>query len=164
MGGTPAPQQQDAPTPAPQPTQSPAAAAAPSAAAPAAVSGHRAPGIRFPPRMTADGRRISMLPASEATAILRQWKAGSGAQAAQAAPAAAITAAAGATPASQGTSDPVFAAWAAAQRLAAQQQQQPGGDVPSKFATSVTRLAAMPKRKELSERDMELIELGGAAP
>jgi hypothetical protein len=63
----------------------------------------------------------------------------------------------------QGTTDSVFAAWAAAQRLAAQQNQA-GPDVPSKFATSVTRLPAMPQRKELSERDIELIELGGAAP
>ncbi len=105
-----------------------------------------------------------MLPASEATAILQEWKAGAGPQATPAPPATAAASGAGAS-ASQSGADGAFAAWAAAQRTAAQeQQQQAGGDVPSKFATSVTRLAAMPKRKELSERDMELIELGGAAP
>lgn len=112
------------------------------------------PGIRFPPRMTADGQRISLLPAAEATAIIQQWKAGAGHAAA---PATTAAAAAGGQSSSQ---DAAFAAWAAAQR----NQQQGVPDVPSKFATSVTRLNAMPKRRELSARDMELIELGGAAP
>jgi len=139
--------------------QAPAAAAAAAAAAPsqpaAAAGHHRVPGIRFPPRVTADGQRISLLPAAEATAIIQQWKAGAGHAAAP------TTAAAAAPAGGQASADAAFAAWAAAQR---NQQQQGVPDVPSKFATSVTRLSEMPKRRELSARDMELIELGGAAP
>lgn len=111
--------------------------------------------------MTADGRRISLLPAAEATAILQQWKAGAGASPSHAATTdAAAPAAAGGHSSS---TDEAFAAWAAAQ-LHAANQQLTGPDLPSKFATSVTRLKAMPQRRELSERDIELIELGGAAP
>lgn len=58
-----------------------------------------------------------------------------------------------------------FAAWAAAQRQLQQGGGAAGPDVLSKFATSVTtRLSTMPPRRELSARDVELIELGGAAP
>jgi hypothetical protein len=113
--------------------------------------------------VTADGRRISLLPAAEATALMQQWKAAAGSSAAPSTPAAAAHPVAGAMAAAGHSSpDGAFAAWAAAQRHAA--QQHTGQDVPSKFATSVTRLTVMPQRQELSERDIELIELGGAAP
>jgi hypothetical protein len=114
--------------------------------------------------MTADGRRISLLPAAEATAILQQWKAGAGAAStSHAATSGAATASPTAAAGGQGSTDAAFAAWAAAQ-LHAANQQPAAPDIPSKFATSVTCLKAMPQRRELSERDIELIELGGAAP
>lgn len=110
--------------------------------------------------MTADGQRISTLPAAQATAIIQQWRDGAAVSAAANQPPPAAAAAAPAAGGQAAADGAAFAAWAAQQ----QSQQSAAPDVPSKFATSVTRLEHMPKRRELSARDIELIELGGAAP
>uniref|UniRef100_A0A383V4A1 Lipoyl-binding domain-containing protein n=1 Tax=Tetradesmus obliquus TaxID=3088 RepID=A0A383V4A1_TETOB len=141
IGGTPAASQ-----PAP-------AAAAP--APPAAPAGHRIAGIRFPPRMTADGRRISALPAAEASAILQAMQPG----------AAAPAAAAAAAPAAAQSSKPAAATGAFMTKPAAPAAAAGvSSAAPGKFSSSVLQLERMPQRRELTEKEMELIELGGALP
>lgn len=141
IGGTPAASQ-----PAP-------AAAAP--APPAAPAGHRIAGIRFPPRMTADGRRISALPAAEASAILQGMQPG----------AAAPAAAAAAAPAAAQSSKPAAATGAFMAKPAAPAAAAGvSSAAPGKFSSSVLQLERMPQRRELTEKEMELIELGGALP
>lgn len=157
IGATPSPHQPAAAAAAAAADGQPAPAAA--APAPAAGGQQRVPGIRFPPRVTADGRRVSMLPAAEARAVLEAWRAGS-----SPGTAAAATAAAGAPPggAAVGAAKPGAFAWPHAAAAAA--ASSPGAAKPSKFATSVTVLDRMPPRRELSEAELELIELGGAGP
>ncbi|WIA32973.1 hypothetical protein OEZ86_006135 [Tetradesmus obliquus] len=141
IGGTPAASQ-----PAP-------AAAAPAAAA-AAPASHRTAGIRFPPRMTADGRRISALPAAEASAILQGMQ-----------PGAAAPAAAAAAPAAAPSSNPAAATGASMAKPAAPAAAAAvPSAAPGKFSSSVMQLERMPQRRELTEKEMELIELGGALP
>lgn len=113
---------------------------------------HRRPGIHFPPRMTPDGVRISSLPTEQAAAAIAQLAAAhdSGAVAPAAAqPTSAVDAANAATPAgSQPTAAGAPAAPAA----------------PSRFSSSTTLMDRMPVRRELTQQEMEMIELGGAAP
>lgn len=109
-------------------------AAAAAAAAPAPAAHGRTPSIHFPPRVTPDGKRISALPAAQAVALNASLAHGS---AAPAAPAAAATAAA--------------AAPAPAKPAAA----------PAPKLVWVTRSAP---RSVLTNRDMEMIDLGGAEP
>eukprot|EP00775_Hariotina_reticulata_P012651 gene12651-biopygen14537 len=142
----------------------------PAAATPAA--GHRTPGIRFPPRVTADGRRISLMPAAEATAILEQWQAsGAASPAAPSAatgpvtdmPAAAAAAAAVPPPPPRSAAIHVmpssFSSGHPTTHVAA---SHAATTEPSKFATSAVRLDKMPARRQLTDKEMELIELGGA--
>lgn len=150
-----------APTPAAtrqSPVSQPPAAAAPATYA-SGASAHRTPGIRFPPRIAADGKRISSLPAAEAHAIVQQWQTSSASGTAPAGTTTAAQAPAEAAPTSRSkdTASSLFSG----SRPAA--PSQTATSTPSKFATSVTVLKQMPARRELTEREMELIELGGAA-
>lgn len=142
---------------APQPSAP--ATAAPTE--PAAEHSHRRAGIRFPPRMTPDGQRISSLPAAEASTIIQQWQSsGSAAPSATPSPIGAAGAASEppAAPAAQ-SRDP--SKWSYDwHKSTGSTAAKPAA--PSKFATSVEQLDQMPPRKELTDKDIELIELGGA--
>jgi 2-oxoglutarate dehydrogenase E2 component (dihydrolipoamide succinyltransferase) len=133
------------------------ASAAASAAHPA--PSHRTPGIRFPPRVTADGKRVSALPAAEAQVVIQQWRS-------EAAAATPQTAAGGtshsATPAAKHP-DAADSLSKGAKPAAAAEAAALAAAAPSKSATGVRQLDKMPPRRELTEKEMELIELGGAA-
>eukprot|EP00879_Flechtneria_rotunda_P004229 GHRR01004477.1.p1 GENE.GHRR01004477.1~~GHRR01004477.1.p1 ORF type:complete len:264 (+),score=97.03 GHRR01004477.1:175-966(+) len=153
-------------TPAASASNSAQSAAAPSQSSPAAATRstdagtrHRVPGIHFPPRRTADGHRISALPAQEAVAIIQQWQTSTPTAGQPAVAPAATAAQDGIIHKAQGTSGP-----AATSGFAQPTAAQSAPATPSKFASSVTQLNRMPGRRELTEAEMELIELGGAAP
>eukprot|EP00877_Chromochloris_zofingiensis_P002065 jgi/Chrzof1/1185/Cz01g43250.t1 len=97
---------------------------------------HRQSGIRFPPRRTPEGQRISDLPAEKAHAYISQQDTGT--STAPSAPAAA----AAALP-EQGTDviSPTFSR-----------------------AATITVLQQLPPRRELTDKEMEIINLGGASP
>ncbi|GBF98199.1 hypothetical protein Rsub_10699 [Raphidocelis subcapitata] len=142
------------------------AAAAPAAAAPAAAGSSgggaaaaaaaaahgRVPGIKFPPRATPDGIRISSLPAAEAASWQQQAVGGGGGGGAPAPAAAAhAAAAAAAAPAHAAHAPPPpVSASAAALGLTAR----------AKVVT--TRLKEQPARMRMTERELEAIMLGGA--
>ncbi|KAG2448278.1 hypothetical protein HYH02_006862 [Chlamydomonas schloesseri] len=142
------------------------AAAAPSAAAPgaaasgapavaAASSSGRAHSIKFPPRMTADGVRISSLSDGEYDKAIAAATAASSASApAAAAPAAPAAAAAPAVAKPAAESYPM-SAMKAANFGAAKNKNR---------LTYVTRPDGRggPPRRELTARELELINLGGA--
>ena len=115
-------------------------------AAAAAVAG-RVPGIRFPPRVTPDGVRISSLPAAEAADWAARLAGGGGgsaaAAAAPAAPAVAASAASAGAPAVAAAAKPAAA-------------PKPASGV------TTTRLGRAPARTPLTDRELEAIMLGGA--
>lgn len=107
--------------------------------------GHRTPMIKFPPRMTPDGRRISLLPAAEADAVLAQiMQHSQPAAPVQAAPAAAATAP------------------AAAKASAPKPSPQPAAG--SKKSTHTTYMSQHPPRRTMTKTEMDMINLGGAMP
>jgi pyruvate/2-oxoglutarate dehydrogenase complex dihydrolipoamide acyltransferase (E2) component len=128
-------------SPAPSATASstPPPPAAPEPAADAHAPS-RIPGILFPPRVTPDGQRISSLAAAEALKWIKDLMQ----------PRAPATAAATATAAAQ---PPRPAAPAAAPESLA-----------SSNAKVTTWLDEQPRRRELTEEEMEVIMLGGASP
>jgi len=136
------------------------------AAATPAVSHHRTPGIQFPPRITADGRRISLLPAAEATAIMQQWltsaTASPAAPPAATAPSADVSSSSAAAPSGSGAANVLSSSSSAHQLTSGGAVSQATAIEPSKFASAAVRLERMPARRELTEKEMELIELGGA--
>ncbi|KAK9809216.1 hypothetical protein WJX72_011518 [[Myrmecia] bisecta] len=129
----------------PKPSKQPAAEAKPAAAPPAqpkqeaepaaVAAPHRTPSLKFPPRRTEDGRRISDLPAAEAKKYLEEHASREAAQ-----------------PAAQPSSRPAGAA-AKPSRPTAQQVfriVEPG-----------TKLSSS---RVLSQKEIDEIELGGAGP
>lgn len=119
-------------------TSSSAAASAPAAPSPPAVHG-RIPSIRFPPRMAPSGERISSLPAAQQDQILKQLSS------ATPTPAAASQAASLAAPA------------AAAPKPAA-----PSAPAAAPAKPTRVLLKEAPARRTVTEREMELINSGGA--
>jgi len=165
----------DAPA-APAGAASPPAAAVPAAAAAPPPpheggGGGRVPSIRFPPRYTADGRRISNLSPAEAEAAA----AAAGAAAPEAAAAAAASA-----PAAAAAAAPRAAAAAAAPPAAAASASSSSGSPIVISPTAALRgngivAGARPRARgppsslevgdrALSQLEMDMIELGGAAP
>uniref|UniRef100_A0A7S0S3S9 Lipoyl-binding domain-containing protein n=1 Tax=Chlamydomonas leiostraca TaxID=1034604 RepID=A0A7S0S3S9_9CHLO len=142
-----------------------ASASAPATAQSAASTSHaasgadssshgRTPAIKFPPRTTPDGQRISALPAAEADAVLAKIL--GAAPPTHAAPAAA--AAAAAPPPPPPTSKP--AAAAAGQPGPAQPLTVKG---PPKSAATVY-IEEQPSRRKLLPSEVDIINAGGAWP
>ncbi|PNW85420.1 hypothetical protein CHLRE_03g185600v5 [Chlamydomonas reinhardtii] len=133
----------------------PAAPAAAAAAAPASTSG-RAPAIKFPPRVTAAGVRISSLSDGEYEKALAAASTAS-TPAAAAAPAAATPAAAAPTMAE---AKPAVAP----HPMSAMKAATMGAAKNKNRLTYVTRPDGRggPPRRELTARELELINLGGA--
>eukprot|EP01025_Chloroclados_australasicus_P046655 TRINITY_DN51490_c0_g2_i3.p1 TRINITY_DN51490_c0_g2~~TRINITY_DN51490_c0_g2_i3.p1 ORF type:complete len:238 (-),score=21.16 TRINITY_DN51490_c0_g2_i3:234-905(-) len=92
------------------------------------------PSIQFPPRMTPDGVRISSLPADQATAYLKSWEQNLA-----------------------GSSTTPSATLPQSQTVT-QQSIQP------KKQRTVIQEDVHPARRTLTDREMEMIELGGAMP
>ncbi|KAG2442510.1 hypothetical protein HXX76_002596 [Chlamydomonas incerta] len=133
----------------------PAAPAAAAAAAPASTSG-RAPAIKFPPRMTAEGVRISSLSDGEYDKALAAATAASSAATSDAAAPAAAAPAAAAPAAAQPA--------AASYPMSAMKAANMG---PAKSKNRLTYVTTPdgrggPPRRELTARELDMINLGGA--
>eukprot|EP01026_Neomeris_dumetosa_P041743 TRINITY_DN3464_c0_g1_i1.p2 TRINITY_DN3464_c0_g1~~TRINITY_DN3464_c0_g1_i1.p2 ORF type:complete len:228 (-),score=21.74 TRINITY_DN3464_c0_g1_i1:350-1033(-) len=90
------------------------------------------PSIRFPPRVTPEGVRVSDLPYDQATAFIQKWE--------------------------QSLSGRIAQEPSQISKENAIQTKQPQGK------KRVTTESVHPARRTLSEREMEMIELGGAFP
>jgi pyruvate/2-oxoglutarate dehydrogenase complex dihydrolipoamide acyltransferase (E2) component len=117
----------------------PPAASQPGAAAAPAGSAHRHPSIHFPPRRTPDGQLISALPAAEAERLLGQLLGGDGGGPAH-------------EPAAQGQYKNMIAVPIV------------GGSMPVLRGPPVPAGPPGPPRRTMTDREMELIMLGGADP
>lgn len=99
------------------------------------------PAIKFPPRTTPDGQRISALPAAEADAVLAK-----------------LTGVAAPKPA------PKPAATPAARPAAAAAASKPAGVAGPPRSKDTTYIQDRPARRTLTEREMDMINMGGVWP
>ena len=145
MGGEPSPKQTSGASSSQPESSKPAESAtspAPKAdnATPQPGADTSGPSIRFPPRMTPDGKRISDLPAEEQEKY-RQQSASSAKQ-------------------------PQADQQAAPPQAAAKPAQKPSGSQPNKYMpyAGQDRGTKLSQARVLSAKEIEIIELGGADP